>query len=245
MGLWKYRPESVFRRAPSPLVVEIWLVAFAGNQGHLRPLLGRVPGFARRGCPNALLDAGGTRQRSLDLKALLAPAQLNFPRIESLYNLLFRRVNSSVQLVLDPKHRKEATMADPMQTDSTDLPPSSRSGHKHDPEAHPQLACLDPTGRRKFVRTNIELAVELCIEGQSFAASTENLSPGGVFVRTDQSLQVGETVDLLIVMPNRSQITAHGVVRWVRSAALVPAGAGVGIQFLQLEGGSMMGPLSS
>lgn len=119
---------------------------------------------------------------------------------------------------------------------------AAATAHRHDPEAHPQSATPDPTGRRKFLRTNIELPVDLLVFDERHVGTTENLSPGGVFVRCPPVLQVGETVDLTITMPNRSRISAHGVVRWVRAPEQDAQDGGVGIQFLQLEGGNVMGP---
>jgi Tfp pilus assembly protein PilZ len=116
---------------------------------------------------------------------------------------------------------------------STDEPPKSGS---HDPEAHPQSAAPDPTGRREFVRTSVVLTVEIVSQGTTYPGTTENLSPGGVFVCSEHLLEPDENVDLLIHLPNASTITAHGVVRWIRAAHAAPGGAGMGIQFRKLEG---------
>ncbi len=132
-------------------------------------------------------------------------------------------------------------MADPERSDDLTLDANLAPSH-HDPEAHPQEASPDPTGRRKFVRTVIDLAVEIRIEDEAHQARTENLSPGGAFVCTTHLLEPGETLDLIITMPNQSLVTAHGVVRWVRPQDVAPQGSGMGIQFLQMEGGNVMNP---
>lgn len=113
----------------------------------------------------------------------------------------------------------------------------SSNANRHDPEAHPQASAPDPTGRRKFQRTDIQLEVSLSVAERVAAGRTENLSPGGVFVATDFLLQVGQEIDVTITLPNDRKIVAHGQVRWVRErSAASAAPAGMGIQFEQIEG---------
>jgi Tfp pilus assembly protein PilZ len=127
---------------------------------------------------------------------------------------------------------EKQTAHDSISPESDDAAPISR----HDPEAHPHTAAPDPTGRREFVRTVIDLPVEIPTSEAKYLGQTENLSPGGAFVRSAFVIATGERIDLVITMPNASQVTAHGIVRWVREAHPTNPGPGMGIQFLQMEG---------
>lgn len=127
-----------------------------------------------------------------------------------------------------------------MAADISDPPPASTS--RHDPEAHPAEAAPDPTGRRKFMRTNVELPVQFLHTESPRQGLTENLSPGGVFVRSDWSCEVGQVVHLTIRLPNASRITAHGIVRWVRPSKPENPKPGMGIEFTELDGGGPTAP---
>lgn len=120
-----------------------------------------------------------------------------------------------------------------MTAEKPDPPPSSVS--RHNPEAHPGETAPDPTGRRRFMRTNVSLPVELHHAGADVEGQTENLSPGGVFVRTTLACAEGETIELSIQLPNSAHITAHGTVRWVRAAQGASVPAGLGIEFVDLQ----------
>jgi uncharacterized protein (TIGR02266 family) len=85
------------------------------------------------------------------------------------------------------------------------------------------------------MRTNVSLHVELKRGDTREEGQTENLSPGGVFVKTTLSCPVGETIELSIELPNSSHITAHGTVRWVRAQTGTAVSAGLGIEFMDLQ----------
>lgn len=69
-------------------------------------------------------------------------------------------------------------------------------------------------------------------EQEGFVAdATENLSAGGVFVRTERDLKVGDALPLVLSFPGLlAPLEVAGVVAWVRAAAAgSPAGVGVRI----------------
>ncbi len=82
----------------------------------------------------------------------------------------------------------------------------------------------------------IDLAVEVTMASDTnfFAAITENVSEGGVFVATEDLLPLGTRVSLSLSLPDGSPIAAEAIVRWCRPPA-DPEGPGMGLQFAVLS----------
>src|ERR1700690_1792549 len=65
---------------------------------------------------------------------------------------------------------------------------------------------------------------------QTFSDATENLSKGGLFIQTEQPLQVGQKVPLALSFPGLlDPVEIVGRVAWVRPEQAGGRGAGVGI----------------
>ncbi|MRR06014.1 MAG: PilZ domain-containing protein [Deltaproteobacteria bacterium] len=58
---------------------------------------------------------------------------------------------------------------------------------------------------RRFDRIQFESQARVKTGGQSFEASTENLSLNGLFIRTDKRLPVGNRAEILFVLPSASR----------------------------------------
>ena len=91
----------------------------------------------------------------------------------------------------------------------------------------------DPGERRVDERIPIETEVSLASDSQFFTGLTGNLSKGGLFVATYQSLPIGSQVTMQIALPD-GELEATGTVRWIRE---VSSGAlpGVGVAFDLLD----------
>ncbi len=103
------------------------------------------------------------------------------------------------------------------------------------------------TNRRRHQRLGIHLPIRIStidperepVSGRPFFRTFQeisaNVSRGGVFVRTTNSISPGRRVLLELNLPNRSPIEAVGRVAWSKTA-LTPRGtrneSGIGIQFL-------------
>jgi uncharacterized protein (TIGR02266 family) len=86
--------------------------------------------------------------------------------------------------------------------------------------------------RRSNPRVRLDAEVSLASDSQFFTGLTRNLSSGGVFVATYRRLALGCHVTLELTLPD-GQLSARGVVRWVREAALdVPPGIGIAFEAL-------------
>ncbi len=84
---------------------------------------------------------------------------------------------------------------------------------------------------RTSPRVPLTLQVQYPEKEGYFADATENLSAGGVFVRTDRELALGDTLPLVLSFPGLlSPLELVGVVAWVRPAGGPDAPAGVGVR---------------
>jgi hypothetical protein len=83
----------------------------------------------------------------------------------------------------------------------------------------------DSGQRRRFVRRDVHLPARVRVGGQDLAATTENISPGGAFLRVKLP---ENTVDLFasIDLPHGRGVHVQARVRWRRSSP-----PGVGIEF--------------
>ena len=70
--------------------------------------------------------------------------------------------------------------------------------------------------RRSDRRYDRRVPIDFAHEGSSFSAHTRNISLGGVFIETDQTLPFGAKVSLKFKVPTQSEaIEVDGQVRWL------------------------------
>ncbi|HXU73332.1 MAG TPA: TIGR02266 family protein [Polyangia bacterium] len=70
--------------------------------------------------------------------------------------------------------------------------------------------------RRSDRRYDRRVPIEFNHEGSGFAAHTRNISLGGVFIETDQTLPFGAKVSLKFHVPTQAEaIEVEGQVRWL------------------------------
>ena len=94
----------------------------------------------------------------------------------------------------------------------------------------------DVDGHRAHPRVAAEVPVALFSEHNFYSGLTENISEGGVFIATYQTLPVGTELELTIVLYETTRIKVVGEVRWIRehnelSPETLP---GIGVQFVSL-----------
>lgn len=89
----------------------------------------------------------------------------------------------------------------------------------------------DEVEKRAQQRLPLVLRVEYADQAGALRDCTENLSAGGIFIRTDKDMHVGERVSVQISFPGLLEPFAiTGEVAWVRPAGLsLPRGVGVRI----------------
>ncbi len=108
------------------------------------------------------------------------------------------------------------------------------------PKAPAAKTAVDKPGKpanRGLPRVKMQAAVDLESESNFFQGFSMNLSEGGIFVATVNTLPLGTKVDLHFTLPGSKRIDVQGVVRWTREVNdktpdIFP---GVGIQFQNLS----------
>lgn len=85
-----------------------------------------------------------------------------------------------------------------------------------------------PEDQRISPRIPMVLRVDIP-DSKQLLDATENLSAGGVFIRTDRTYVVGDSVSLMLSFPGLlSPVQITGVVAWIRAESFnAPAGVGV------------------
>ncbi|HEY3449685.1 MAG TPA: TIGR02266 family protein [Myxococcales bacterium] len=84
---------------------------------------------------------------------------------------------------------------------------------------------------RTSPRVPLTLQVQYPEKEGYFADATENLSAGGVFVRTDREFKQGDDLTLVLSFPGLlAPVDLVGVVAWIRPASGPDAPAGVGVR---------------
>jgi uncharacterized protein (TIGR02266 family) len=90
------------------------------------------------------------------------------------------------------------------------------------------------TEKRQHPRIPVALTVTYASRGDLQIDLATDLSPGGLFVRTDKPLAVGTDIDLSVVIaPNGPRISVNGRVSWRRENE---PNKGMGIQFSGILG---------
>jgi type IV pilus assembly protein PilZ len=89
---------------------------------------------------------------------------------------------------------------------------------------------------RRQPRIPISLEVQYRTTGAFLVAYSINLSKGGIFVETNEPLEVGERVSLAFEVPGAGKLEVDGAVAWVRSGDQDGLPDGMGVQFDTLDG---------
>ncbi len=90
---------------------------------------------------------------------------------------------------------------------------------------------------RKFPRIDKEVLVNVSKKDaqdipMSEQAMTKNISVGGAFIETDLALQEGDSVELILKIPETGQsISVEGIVRWMSSDGI----PGVGVEYMDVQ----------
>ncbi len=93
------------------------------------------------------------------------------------------------------------------------------------------------TDKRRYQRASLRTEVDLVSESNLYAGITNNISEGGLFVASEELLQLGTVIDLVFSLPDDGPpLRITGIVRWVREdLEAIEAPPGMGVQFVGLE----------
>jgi uncharacterized protein (TIGR02266 family) len=82
-------------------------------------------------------------------------------------------------------------------------------------------------------RTEVETAVQMKTDGDSFVGTSKNIGVGGLFVATERPFQVGDRLAVEFSLPDLDRVVSVGAeVRWTRPAET--GSAGIGVRFIRL-----------
>jgi len=88
--------------------------------------------------------------------------------------------------------------------------------------------------RRSDRRYDRRVAIEFNHEGSGYSAHTRNISLGGVFIETDQTLPFGAKLSLKFRVPTQAEsIEVDGQVRWLEMDGGALRGLGVRFEGLR------------
>lgn len=90
--------------------------------------------------------------------------------------------------------------------------------------------------RRKQIRTTMESFAEISNGGESLNLETFNIGEGGVFLKTEKPMPVGDVIDLNLTLPGRPEpMKLRGEVLYAFGAKVQNHPAGMGIKFVDVD----------
>ena len=90
--------------------------------------------------------------------------------------------------------------------------------------------------KRKSERIEKGVKSEVYAEEHASFSSSVDLSKGGMFISTPEPLSNGSEVSMSIHMPGHGEVEIKGVVKWVRADETATEKAGMGIEFINVDG---------
>jgi uncharacterized protein (TIGR02266 family) len=86
-------------------------------------------------------------------------------------------------------------------------------------------------------RSGVEIEISFNSDHNFYTGVSEDISSGGVFIATHNSLPIGTQLDITILLPDKSNFTVGGTVQWVREYSKLTAdfAPGIGVQFDKLD----------
>ena len=145
---------------------------------------------------------------------------------------IFDTISSSAESSLDDR----AVPGTPFQSEN--IVPAPCEERTNDMDENPESnSAADPSNRRIATRHDLKVEVSGQSDHQFFTGFSENISTGGLFIATYQTLPLGTTFQLSFSVPGVDrQFECKCEVRWVREhdAETPHAVPGVGVNFLEL-----------
>lgn len=156
----------------------------------------------------------------------LAPAFQKQQRFEE----VLRSLDDMIKASLSAAKPGAPTTSVPPPSSATPVPPQSPA---------PSAQVSEQRAVRVPLRTaiNFELQVDQDSEHNFYTGFTDNISEGGLFIATDQHIDLGTEISFKLELPTLSgHVHLKGAVRWVRYSDEPQDGSpnGVGVQFVEL-----------
>lgn len=144
---------------------------------------------------------------------------------------------------LGPAAQKQKRFEEALETLRKTIESASPSLREAVPPPPPTFAATEESARRpQRVDLKVELSFNLDLSDQSghnfYTGLTNNISEGGLFIATQQLLDIGTQLKFPFQLPNmQTPEEVEGVVRWVRRDDRPEQGipCGIGIQFTNIS----------
>jgi uncharacterized protein (TIGR02266 family) len=200
--------------------------------------------------------------RTQQHRGATAKAQVWYPRERTFVELHLRALSFFVSpldiraqqdvalqartLAVDARRRAVETMKQVLEAHRAEL---SRIAAQLDGDEGALARCEDATRqqaegvhpapeppRRASPRVRMQAAVDFHSDSNVFTGFSTNISDGGMFVATANTLAIGTEVDLALTLPSGERMSVRGVVRWARRVNddTPEVSPGIGIQFVDL-----------
>jgi uncharacterized protein (TIGR02266 family) len=93
-----------------------------------------------------------------------------------------------------------------------------------------------PAGAERRVTRRLPIEIDVTVEGGAcrFTTTTFDLSPGGVFIASYESIPIGTELVLSFALPSGTPLEVIGIVQW-RRGSLDEAPQGMGVSFFCLD----------
>ncbi len=134
-----------------------------------------------------------------------------------------------------PESQRETLFDAPAPRQAQTAAPAQAAASVGPPAMTAKASASQP--RRALPRVRMQAAVDLHSDSNFFTGFSTNISEGGLFIATVQTVEIGTEVDLGFSLADGEKLNVQGVVRWVREVNdLTPdIFPGVGIQFVNLD----------
>jgi uncharacterized protein (TIGR02266 family) len=102
----------------------------------------------------------------------------------------------------------------------------------------PPSASPSPVGRTKRATRRVPCNIKMSIRNGEhvYTSKTLDISHGGIFLETDEKLEIGELIDMTFQIPSSDRVvTAVGKVAWIGQGGPGHAAEGVGVKFSRID----------
>lgn len=179
------------------------------------------------------------RQASQDMQIALHAFQQQTSALTKELSEAEARLKEVVESATRARREQEAARSREAQRARAEAARTQSASRSSAPPASAPIAKSTSKGStaRSHTRVRLQANINLGSDSNFFTGFSTDISEGGVFVATVETVPRGTTVDLDFTLPGGRQLKASGVVRWLREPNdhmpdLMP---GLGVQFQDLQ----------
>lgn len=152
--------------------------------------------------------------------------------------ILVERVAALVGKGVARRKRPRSKITTPLLDNRTDKSIELSEENEAPSTTPPTSASPSPVGRTKRSTRRVPCSLKMSIRNgeKVYTSKTLDISHGGIFLATEEQLEIGELIDMTFQIPNSDQVvTAVGKVAWVGRGGAGQSTAGVGVKFSKID----------